>query len=239
MPRDNRLSLSGLLLLAGVLVPGVARADTVNACNTTPAAIPDDATTLVIPITATGTGTVTDVTVDLDITHPWIGDLVVSLTDGTTTVDLMSRVSLGTYPFGCGGDDIAATFSDAATITPADLCSPTAVPDITGLVLPVDPLAAFSGTAADSPWELHITDQGAFDSGTFNSVCLTITTAPPPGCVADLNADGSTDVFDFGIFVTNFGHAVPPGTGGDFNGSGTVDVFDFSTFAADFGCTTP
>ena len=241
MPRDKRLAdlrLAGAIC-AGLLVSGSLRADTINACNATPVAIPDDATTLVIPITVIDTGTVTDLTLDLDITHPWVGDLTISLTDGTTTVSLMSRVSLGTYPFGCGGNDIAATFSDGATTTPADLCSPTNVPNITGLVLPADALSAFAGSPADSPWALHITDEGAFDSGTFNSACLTLTTAPPPGCTADLDADNDTDVFDFAIFAANFGQTVPPGTGGDYDGTGSVDVFDFSTFAADFGCSTP
>jgi subtilisin-like proprotein convertase family protein len=238
MPRDNRYAaLRSVVLGAGVLAASAARAETINACNNTPAAIPDDATTLIVPITVAGGGTVTDITVDLDITHPWIGDLVVTLTDGTTSVDLMSRVALGTYPFGCGGDDVAATFSDAATTTPADLCSPTTVPNITGLVRPAGSLSAFAGTAADSPWELQITDEGVFDAGTINSVCLTLTTTPPPGCVGDLDGDSDTDVFDFGIFAATFGLSVPPGTGADFDGSGFVDVFDFGIFASDFGCT--
>lgn len=59
---------------------------------------------------------------------------------------------------------------------------------------------------------------------------------PPSGCVGDLNNSGSTDVFDFSIFASNFGQTVTPGTGGDLDSSGTVDVFDFATFAGDFGC---
>ena len=61
--------------------------------------------------------------------------------------------------------------------------------------------------------------------------------AAPPGCAADLDSDGDTDVLDFGIFSSNFGQSVPPNTGGDFDGDGVVTVLDFADFAADFGCT--
>lgn len=60
--------------------------------------------------------------------------------------------------------------------------------------------------------------------------------APPVACVGDLDADGDTDVFDFGVFASNFGQSVAPGTSGDFDGNGSVDVLDFGTFASDFGC---
>ena len=58
-------------------------------------------------------------------------------------------------------------------------------------------------------------------------------------CVGDLNADGATDVFDFGSFSSNFGSGNPGCVGhaqGDLNCDGVVDVFDFGLFASDFGC---
>jgi hypothetical protein len=57
-------------------------------------------------------------------------------------------------------------------------------------------------------------------------------------CVGDIDGDGDTDVFDFGIFAPNFGATgLPPFTGGDLDGDGDVDVFDFGFFAPDFGCS--
>lgn len=53
----------------------------------------------------------------------------------------------------------------------------------------------------------------------------------------DLDGDGDVDVFDFGVFVTNFGtsgHA--PYANGDLDGDGDVDVFDFAIFGTRFGC---
>jgi hypothetical protein len=55
-------------------------------------------------------------------------------------------------------------------------------------------------------------------------------------CAGDIDGDGDTDVFDFGILAANFGQAVTPGTNGDLDNNGTVNVFDFAIFAADFGC---
>lgn len=59
---------------------------------------------------------------------------------------------------------------------------------------------------------------------------------PPPACAGDIDGDGDTDVFDFGIFASHFGLGVDPGTSGDLGGDGVVDVFDFGIFASDFGC---
>lgn len=58
----------------------------------------------------------------------------------------------------------------------------------------------------------------------------------PPACVGDLDGDGKTNVFDFGIFGSHFGQSVTPGTNGDFDSNGVVNVFDFGVFAGDFGC---
>lgn len=62
--------------------------------------------------------------------------------------------------------------------------------------------------------------------------------APPAGCAGDVDGNGSTDVFDFGILASNFataGHA--PFQDGDLDGDGDVDVFDFGILASNFGCT--
>ncbi len=58
----------------------------------------------------------------------------------------------------------------------------------------------------------------------------------PDGCVADFNADGTVDVFDFSTIAANFG-AGPGATAaqGDATGDGWVDAFDFAEVAALFG----
>ena len=62
--------------------------------------------------------------------------------------------------------------------------------------------------------------------------------APPAACLADIDGDLDTDIFDFSIFaVTLWGQSVAPGSTGDFSGDGLINVLDFAYLAADFGCT--
>ena len=65
---------------------------------------------------------------------------------------------------------------------------------------------------------------------------VSFTTAPPPGCVGDVDSDGDTDIFDFAIFASNFTRSGVGPEGGDLDGDGTVTVLDFGLFAADFTC---
>ena len=225
--------------LAGVIALGACAplAGAEEVCVSGPTPIPDDGSTLVIPIELVGAGEIESVEIDLDVTHAWLGDLTIELVRTGVGVRLMDRASLGTYPFGCGGDNVSATFTDAGLVTAEDLCSPTVAPMVSGDVAPVDALAGFVGVEASGTWELRITDAGAFDAGVFDGACLRVGATPPPaGCVGDLDGDDDTDVFDFATFVTNFGSAVPVGTGGDLDLNGVVDVFDFALFAGDFGC---
>jgi hypothetical protein len=233
MRRDKTIGLAAVLLTLGAPVSAALGAE---ACVEGPTPIPDDGTTLIIPIEITDSGAVESVEIDIDLAHPWLGDLTVELAKGAVVVRLMDRTSLGTYPFGCGGDDVEATFTDAGLATASDLCSPSVSPMVFGSVAPVDPLSGFIGVEASGTWELRATDAGIYDAGTFEGACLRVTTPPPAGCVGDVDDDNDTDVFDFGIFAANFGLSVPAGTGGDLDANGVVDVFDFGIFAGDFGC---
>ncbi|MEK6700966.1 MAG: hypothetical protein AABZ53_01785, partial [Planctomycetota bacterium] len=61
------------------------------------------------------------------------------------------------------------------------------------------------------------------------------TSAPPPICPADFDADGTVDFFDYDAFVICFeGGACPPGKTADFDGDGTVDFFDYDAFVVAF-----
>lgn len=58
-------------------------------------------------------------------------------------------------------------------------------------------------------------------------------------CVADFDADGTVDFFDYDRFVSCFtGQTCPPGTTADFDGDSTVDFFDYDAFVVAFeaGC---
>jgi hypothetical protein len=62
----------------------------------------------------------------------------------------------------------------------------------------------------------------------------TVTFVPAPTCEADMNGDGKTDIFDFGILADEFG--VTGESPADVNHDHIVDVFDFGELADDFGC---
>lgn len=128
------------------------------------------------------TGVVTNVTLDLDISHTWIGDLTVDLTSpsGTTVnvydgncglvVDLVAQYADGNPVFDCG---------NSAANLPAS---------------PNDPFAAFIGESSGGTWTLSVADGVGGDDGVINAVTLNLQTtgALVPGGVAIDNCSGST-----------------------------------------------
>jgi hypothetical protein len=71
---------------------------------------------------------------------------------------------------------------------------------------------------------------------TSDAVLLTPTpyTAPLAG---DANLDGTVDINDLTIVLTNFGKSGMAWNGGDFNGDGKVDVNDLTIVLSNFGAT--
>lgn len=55
-------------------------------------------------------------------------------------------------------------------------------------------------------------------------------------CAEDLNTDGTVDISDLAILLSNFGRTDNPGqANGDIDGSGTVDLTDLATILSAFG----
>jgi len=131
-------------------------------------------------LTFAGTGYVTDVTVTIDITHEWDGDLNISLISPTgTSVDLSS---------GNGGssDDYTATvFSDSAATSITSGSAP-----FTGTFQPEEPLSGFYGELVTGDWTLDVTDTfPSGDDGVLNSVSVTIESSVGLS-TADVDQDG-------------------------------------------------
>ena len=55
----------------------------------------------------------------------------------------------------------------------------------------------------------------------------------------DVDYDGDVDIFDFGVFASNFTLNVPAFTRGDCDGDGDVDIFDFGLLAPNFTAMCP
>lgn len=109
-------------------------------------------------INSTETGNIETIEVDVNVTHSWIGDLVISLVhpDGTS-INLWNR--------SCNNPqnaNINVTFKDNSG---AIVCaSPT-----TGTFSPVQALAPFIGKLKSGNWSLRVTDFFNGDTGTLNS----------------------------------------------------------------------
>jgi subtilisin-like proprotein convertase family protein len=105
-------------------------------------------------IDVTVPGIVTAVEVFVDITHTYIGDLIVELTapDGSTTVRLHNRT---------GGTTENINGWYPAEITPAE------------------PLDGFNGVEMLGGWTLHVSDHANWDTGSLNEWCLRVTYGSP------------------------------------------------------------
>ncbi len=119
---------------------------------------------------------VTGMTVDLQITHTWVGDLKATLTapDGTTFVELFDRPGVPASNFGCQEDDLSVTFDDNAILSAIDFentCD-VAVPTISGTFQSIDLLSTFNGLNAQGDWTLTISDNVGADLGTIDSWSL-------------------------------------------------------------------
>lgn len=109
-------------------------------------------------------GTVTDVTLQVAITHPYVGELDVWITSpaGTEIVVFDNQ--------GDSGDNIDATFSDAATQTLDSGAAP-----FVGTFKPAQPFSLFNGESSFGDWTITINDNASsINSGALNTLALTI-----------------------------------------------------------------
>ncbi|MBC8423634.1 S8 family serine peptidase [bacterium] len=134
---------------------------TVEYLQDTPVAIPDNTPAgITSVINVTDTGEIAGVTVPMDITHTWIGDLVVELTSPEgTSVSLHNRT-------GSMDDDILGTYGETLTV------------DGPGQLLD------FLGENPLGDWTLTVSDHVGSDTGTLNSWGLTIV-MPQTGTAVD------------------------------------------------------
>jgi len=225
-----------------LVTPALAGTPQIAACVDTPASIPDDAASSVeitLDLGPANALVVQAVQLDLSIEHPWVGDLHAALAapDGTV-VTIIDRPGLSNPPgfdfpgpHGCGGDNINAIFTDAATTDAQSTCSLTALPVLSGPLRPAQALAAFDGVPASGVWTLTITDLGSTDAGTFLAACMRIDTRA--ACAADLAAPyGVLNFFDVAAFMTAFNASEPVADFAD--PKGVWNFFDVAAFLLEF-----
>ena len=143
---------------------------------------------------------ISSVAVRVQITHTFVGDLVLRLRSPSgTTVTLLSQ-SCG------GGQNIDALFTDEGT----GLSCGGVAPVVSGNVLPQGALSAFAGESSQGVWVLEVEDTANADGGSIEAVSLEY-------CVeGDFRPDADGDgVFDDGDDLCL---GTPPGQEVDING---------------------
>ncbi len=150
--------------------------------------IPDGNTTGVwTTLVVSGAPTpITDLNVFLHIHHTWVGDLIVILRSpqNTDVTLLLAPGAASPSDFGCSGNDVEATFDDAAT-TPADTNCSSTTGLTTGPYRPLDALSAFNGQDPNGTWGLWVQDRNAVDTGALQDFRLTFAGATlPPASVS-------------------------------------------------------
>lgn len=145
-------------------------------------------------ITIPAGGTINDLNVRLDISHPFVGDLVVTLrhVETGTTVTLLNRPGLSYLTDGCFEADVSCTFDDAATQSADSQCTPSSAAGgaIDGGFTPTTPLSAFNGQSLAGQWQLNVSDRATGDVGSLLGWCLVPNTAAPS--VSSFTCNGSS-----------------------------------------------
>ncbi|MGB0134221.1 hypothetical protein [Dokdonella sp.] len=149
-------------------------------CFIGPLSIPDNNTTGVnatITIPA-GQGNVDAVRMSIDVSHTYVGDLVLAVSHGAATANVLNQ------PSNCAGDDINAVYFDAASGAP-NTCLGSA-PAIAGEVRPNQTFSVFDGAGYGGTWTLNLSDRAGTDTGSLNRWCIEV-----PAQVTDrIFADG-------------------------------------------------
>ena len=127
---------------------------------------------------------VTSLNLYLNISHTWVGDLVVTLTDPNTgaTVTSLNRPRMPGSETGCLFDNIVTVLDDKAA-QPVDGQCASYPAAISGIYQPYQQLAAFIGKSISGTWKLNVSDRYPNDTGELNHWCLEAAiadTLPPP-----------------------------------------------------------
>lgn len=153
-------------------------------CNLTTQAIPDNypaGATSIIAIN--DVRQIADLNISLDISHSWVGELVVRLAhlDTGKVITLIDRPGYPAADQGCSRGDIFTILDDQLTLPVENECAvyPAA---ISGIYTPTDPLSTFNNETILGNWALNVSDNALFSTGTLNRWCLAagLSDSPPP-----------------------------------------------------------
>lgn len=141
-----------------------------------PITIPNVASTVqsTLTVPADENISIENVSVNINITHTYIRDLIVTLISPSgTQVRLLNRPCPNSALY----QNAVATFSSTGVALSCNLQPQNAV---SGNVLPVDPITNFVGQNSQGVWTLRVQDAVNQDGGTINSWSLNLCSQTPP-----------------------------------------------------------
>jgi len=218
-PRNQKLSATICLTPLLLAAPGATFADMVVNPNPESAdtvyvgpgvAIPDNnAAGVTSVINVADSYSIASLTITINMgppTHTWIGDLVLTLTHGATSIDLMRKVGSGTATGLGDSSDFGGSyvFTDAASTRLVDVANVAGAavvvapgnyratnnifngngsPTFTGEQI-VNINAAFAGANVNGAWTLTLADTASGDTASLGSWSIDVTAVPEPSAFA-------------------------------------------------------
>ncbi|PCJ28545.1 MAG: hypothetical protein COA97_00960 [Flavobacteriales bacterium] len=189
---------------------------TSSTCNTTPSTDVGgviSAASMTSVVNITGAGTIVSTSIpSLMLTHTWVGDIAATLTSPLgTTIQLFDGPGIPASTYGCAGDDLDVSFSDAAASTSNDfenMCNN--APAINGAFQPMAAFSAFNGESITGTWTLTILDSyTALDDGVLNAWSLELCINPLPTGVSSNALNSEISIYPnptSGLFNINLGN---------------------------------
>jgi subtilisin-like proprotein convertase family protein/uncharacterized protein YvpB len=107
----------------------------------------------------------------LNISHSYVGDLIVTLSNLNTQQSITVINRPGSSQYHCSYDNIVTILGDTAAQPVDDKCA--AYPNaISGIYLPSESLQVFNSQTVNGNWKLNVSDHYVNDTGALNHWCL-------------------------------------------------------------------
>ncbi|MGV6857492.1 MAG: proprotein convertase P-domain-containing protein [bacterium] len=163
-----------------------------------PASIPDNTGSVSSTLDITQDSTLSQVKVDVQISHTYVGDLKITLQSPRgTSVTLLDQPGVPGSTFGCGDNNMDISFDDGSGLDPETHCNGSD-PWITGNARPTTPLNVLNGESSLGTWTLTVSDHAGGDIGQLTAWQLDTTPSLQTQCnicqaPVDSDQDGIND----------------------------------------------
>ena len=166
----------------------------------TPNLIIEDLNTVSTTITISQNVAITDLNLRLDISHSYVGDMIITLTSPGGTA---SSIVFNGDVDGCSGDNLVTLFDDTSINSLVCNLGGDAFPEVD--YIPSNPLSVFNGELTQGDWTLSIEDTFNQDPGVLNSWGLEYTyefDSQPLDVFLDITQNATVNAEDFLESVT-------------------------------------